>query len=225
MKKTLFTSLFLFSIGMAAAQVSFNEVTYRGSGCPRGSVSSAVSPDGSTISILFDELRAEVPDSQNRRPPGRGRAQILSTVKNCSLSFTANLPIGTTADNVEVSLQARGSTLMDAGVKGYFNSFIVGIGGMVRSRNNAIQVIQKNWNAFPYEIQDDWTEMPQSVVPLYAGCANSQSRSIRFDMVNQLQAEIPSGDTSKYGLITVDSADATGMLKFTLRTRPCSGAR
>ena len=61
MKSFLTLSAIIFFATTANAQVSFNNVTHSGTGCPQGTVSTAISPDGSSISILFDEFRAEVP--------------------------------------------------------------------------------------------------------------------------------------------------------------------
>jgi hypothetical protein len=231
MKKPLIMIASLLFIGAAQAQINFDQVTHRGTGCPTGTVSTAVSPDGSTLSILFDEFRVEVPqfdqnnDNGELRHPRAQRNNPLLSHKNCNLSFTAHLPPGTTAESLEVSVQARGATMLEAGVQGYFASILVGYEGLASSRGRPTVLVTKNWRnpRMANGVDEDWTATPKAVVPLHSACAGAQGRSIRFDLKNHINAEIVSGDVSRSGLISVDSADVSGMLKFTLRTRRCGG--
>lgn len=230
--KTILALVSFITVTSAFGQINFDQVVYRGTGCPQGTVSTAVSPDGSTLSILFDEFRAEVPqyDGNNDNdslPPGRGRNRQSPTLnhKNCALSFTANLPQGTKAESLEVSMQARGAVILDQGLEGVFASILVGYNGLAQSRGRPTIIAQKHWRALRGPLDEEYVASPVAVVNLNSGCANHQGRAIRFDLKNHIQAEIPSGDTSKSGVITMDSADMKGMLRFTLRTRPCGGGR
>ena len=60
MKKTLLTLLSMAMLAAAPAQasddISLGEPGYGGSGCPQGSASTILSPDGKSLSILFDEF-------------------------------------------------------------------------------------------------------------------------------------------------------------------------
>lgn len=215
MKSLLFaTTLFILS-DIALAQVNFNNVTYSGSGCPQGTVSTAVSPDGSSLSILFDEFRAEVPQQSNGNP--------FIDQKNCALSFTASLPPGTQADSLEISMQARGATILDQGAEGYFASILVGYNGLARSRGAPTMIATKQWRnrRRATSVDENWVETPKPVVMIQSACSGAQGKDIRFDLKNHVTAEITDGNLSKQGMITVDSNDITGFLKFTLRTRPC----
>jgi hypothetical protein len=213
MKSLLLSSLFVFSFN-AFAQINFNNVTYSGTGCPQGTVSTAVSPDGSSLSILFDEFRVEVPQYQNKIP--------TNDQKSCALSFTATLPPGMMADKLEVTMQARGATILDQGVEGFFSSILVGYNGIARSKGSPTLIAVKQWrNRRTANVDENWTETPKPVVQLQSACSGTQGRDIRFDLKNHILAETPSGDVNKHGMITVDSNDVTGFLKFTLRTKPC----
>jgi hypothetical protein len=232
MQTILFITTALFLTGIAEAQINFDQVNYRGSGCPQGSVSTAISPDGSSLSILFDEFRVEVPqyDGNNDNdslPPGHGRnrnSEFLNH-KNCALSFTANLPRGTKAVSLEVSLQTRGAVMFDQGIEGGFASILVGYNGLAQSRGRPTIIAQKNWRALRGPLDEEYIASPLAVINLNSGCANHQGRSIRFDLKNHLQARITDQNASKQGMITMDSADMKGVLKFRLRIRPCGGGR
>lgn len=228
-----FLLLVMFSSG-AFSQVNFNSITYSGTGCPDGTVSTAVSPDGSSLSILFDEFRAEVPQYDSapevpRGPRSRNRNSVTFSHKNCALSFTATLPPGVMAESLEVSMQARGATMLDMGVNASFASILVGYNGLARSRGRPTVVARRSWRTRTGPIDDAWTEEPKALIPLHSGCSGSQGRDIRFDLKNHVDAEITSGNLQSSGIITVDSNDVKGLLTFTIGTRPCgrrySGAR
>lgn len=230
--KTMLALIAFITMNSSFGQINFDQVVYRGMGCPQGTVSTAVSPDGSTLSILFDEFRAEVPqyDGNNDNdslPPGRGRNRQSATLnhKNCSLSFTANLAPGTKAESLEVSMQARGAVVFDQGLEGVFASILVGYNGLAQSRGRPTMIAQKHWRSLSGPLDEEYLTSPVVMVNLNSGCASQQGRAIRFDLKNHIQVEIPSGDTSKSGVITMDSVDMKGMLRFTLRTRACGSGR
>ncbi len=221
MKLTLISSL-LFVSSAAFAQINFNNVTYSGSGCAKGTVSTAVSPDGSALSVLFDEFRAEVPDYQSAPPRGRMGGGPTHSLKSCALSFTASIPAGMKVDTLEISLQARGATILDQGVSAAFVSMLVGYNGLARSRAANTLVAAKKWRGLG-ETNDSWTETPTAQIALQSGCSGANVKDIRFDLKNHVIAEILDGNLQKHGMITLDSNDVNGMLKFTLRTSPCRG--
>lgn len=231
MKSFLLLASAIFFATAANAQINFNNVAYTGTGCPQGTVSTVVSPDGSSLSILFDEFRAEVPqydgnNDNSELPRGRGNPRDRNTVtvahRKCALSFTASLPPGVKADSLEISMQARGATYFDQGIEGTFASILVGYNGLARSRGNPTMMITKHWRGNK-EVAEDWTETPRSVIPLQSGCSGANGKDIRFDLKNHITAEITDGNVQKHGLITVDSNDVNGLLKFTVRTSSCRG--
>lgn len=222
-----------FASLVQAQSVSFKEVTYSGSGCPQGTVATAISPDGSSLSIIFDEFRAEVPqndgNNDNDSHTTRGRRNNRNTTtlshRKCALSFTADLPPGVKADSLEISLEARGATILDPGVEGSFSSILVGYRGIANSRGNPTVIINKHWRARPIFQDDNWIASPKPLVNLNSGCSGANGKSIRFDLKNHVTAEITDGNISRHGILSVDSNDMTGLLKFTVRTRPCGGGR
>lgn len=233
MKSFLILSSLTFFSFTSQAQVIFNNLTYSGTGCPQGTVSSAVTPDGSSLSILFDEFRVEVPqyDGNNdnadlpRGPRARNRNTPTVSHKNCSLSFTATIPAGMRADSLSIKMQARGATILDQGLEGFFASILIGYNGLAQSRGDPTIVIRKSWRTVRGAVDDSWTQSPEATVPLKSACAGAQSRSIRFDLKNHINAEITDGNIQKRGLITVDSNDVNGLMKFSVNTTPCSGGK
>lgn len=230
----IFASLVFASYVQAQSQsVTFKGVTYSGTGCPQGTVSTAISPDGSALSVLFDEFRVEVPqydgNNDNGETTSRGRRNDRNTTtlshRKCALSFIADLPPGMKADSLEISLEARGATMLDPGVEGSFSSILVGYQGIANSRGNPNVIINKNWRAKPTATDDSWVAEPKTVVNLNSGCSGAQGKSIRFDLKNHVSAEITDGNLSRHGILSVDSNDVTGLLKFTVRTRPCGPGR
>ncbi len=233
MKEFLIFASLTFAAIAQGQSVTFREVTYAGSGCPQGTVSTAISPDGSALSVLFDEFRTEVPqydgNNDNDATTSRGRRNNRNTTtishRKCALSFVADLPPGTKADSLEISLEARGATMLDPGVEGNFSSILVGYQGIANSRGNPTVIINKNWRSRPTAQDDSWTGVAKPLVNLNSGCSGANGKSIRFDLKNHITAEITDGNLSRHGILTVDSNDVTGLLKFTVRTRPCGPGR
>lgn len=231
MKSFLILSTLVFASYVQAQNVSFRGVTHAGTGCPQGTVSTAISPDGSSLSVIFDEFRAEVPqydgNNDNDGTTSRGRRNDRNTTtlahRKCALSFIADLPPGTKADSLEISLEARGATMLDPGVEGSFASILVGYQGIANSRGNPTVIINKHWRSRPIAQDDNWVATPKPIVNLNSGCSGANGKSIRFDLKNHVQAEITDGNLSRHGILSVDSNDVTGLLKFTVRTRPCGG--
>jgi len=230
MKSKLTLALFFFT-SLGNAQVNYNSVDYKGTGCPQGTVSTAVSPDGTTLSVLFDEFRAQVPqydgnndnDQLPRGPIPRHRQTPTVAHKFCALSFTATLPAGTKVDALEISTQIRGATVLDQGVEGNFTSMLVGYRGLAMFHGRPLILVRKIFQALRSPIDMDWTETPRNVIPLNSGCAGNRDRDIRFDIRSHINLEALNGNLKKSGMIVVDSNDITGLLKFRLRTRPCAG--
>lgn len=229
--KIFISTFILFFLTTLHAQVQFNEVTYRGTGCPQGTVSTTMSPDGSTFSVLFDEFRVQVPqydgindnnETTRAGMPANRNTQSLQH-KACALSFSAILPEGVMAESLEISLAARGATMLDQGLQGFFASILVGYDGLSRSRGRPTIVIQKHWRRLLNAVDENWTATPSAIIPLNSGCSRGVQKSIRFDLKNHINAEIPTNDLTKSGIISVDSVDGSGLLRFRLRTRRCGG--
>jgi hypothetical protein len=134
MKALLF--FFLSFSAVAQSNITFDQIVTTGTGCPSGTVSVTVSPDGQSMSLLFDEFRVQVPNTESSTPaPSTGRgpnyrppqsnASVLEAHKTCNISFTTTLPAGRMATAIAIDLQARGFTTLDQGLQAYFSTILV----------------------------------------------------------------------------------------------------
>ena len=230
MKHIIF--FFLSFSAVAQSNITFDQIMTNGTGCPGGSVTSIVSPDGTSMSLLFDEFRVEVPNYEtptttpttgrgpNYKPPG-ANASIFEHQKTCNITFNTTLPVGQMATAISISLQARGNTMIDPGIQAYFSTILVGHRGLANSVGPQVKVVEKKMWMARSSISEDWTTNTNATVPLKSTCSSSTNKTIKFELKNHLEAKILSNVTTKTGIVTVDSNDARGMLIFTLSTAPC----
>jgi hypothetical protein len=226
-----FFFFFLSFSALAQSNIVFEQINTNGTGCPQGTVTSIVSPDGTSMSLLFDEFRVEVPNYESAPAPTTGRgprynppganASIYESSKACNIAFTTTLPAGRMATSISISLQARGNTMTDAGIQSYFSTILVGHRGLANSVGPQVKVIEKKMWMGRTEVGEDWTTDTNVTVPLKSTCASSSNRSIKFELKNHLEAKIKNNDATKSGIVTVDSNDTRGLLTFTLSTAPC----
>lgn len=230
MKYILF--FFLSFSALAQSQIVFDQIQTNGTGCPAGTVTTIVSPDGTSLSLLFDEYRVEVPNYESApTPPTTGRgpryqppgtnASIYESNKTCNIVFNTTLPAGRMATAINISLQARGNTMLDSGIQAYFSTILVGHRGLANSVGPQAKVVEKKMWSGRAEVGEDWVTDTNVSVPLKSSCASAVNKSIKFELKNHLEAKILRNDLTKSGIVTVDSSDARGMLTFTLSTAPC----
>ncbi|WP_431720434.1 DUF4360 domain-containing protein [Zooshikella sp. RANM57] len=103
---TLFTGLTLASIASASSSipVTIDLVKNSGTGCPSGTVSTTVAPDGKSFVLGFDAYIAEVGPSVPYR----------ESRKNCTLTAQLNIPNGYAFTIVDVNY--RGYASLENGV-------------------------------------------------------------------------------------------------------------
>ena len=239
MRHFTFASFLLLISANAFAQLSFNSFAHGGTGCPRNTVSFSPSPDGQSVSVLFDAFQAQVPQTDgvndNENAAGRiirgGQMRRRNDVglqhKQCNLAFSVDLPDDQMVEALEVSIYNRGATILDPGVKASLVTAFAGQRGLLGrgagANPNQIRVIEKRqWLRGP--VNEDWMSTPVTAIPIQSGCARrGGERSIRFELINNLEVEIVGDPTGKTGLITMDSSDVNGNMKFRVITRPCAG--
>jgi len=210
----------LLALNSAQAQVQFGGLSYRGSGCPVGSVALSPSPDNTSVSILFDSFQIQVP----RNLPNTGRMNRANDpaldYKSCALSLTAELPEGQQVESVQISLFNRGAMILDPGVQGTFSTMFAGHTGLGGMGGNKVVLENRTWRG---EANDDWVSNPVINVPIRSACASRADRSVKFMLNNHMELAILNRDLSRTGLATVDSSDINGTVKMRLITRPCAG--
>lgn len=210
----------LLALNSAQAQVQFGGLSYRGSGCPIGSVALSPSPDNSSVSILFDSFQIQVP----RNLPNTGRVNRANDpaldYKSCALSLTAEIPEGQQVEALEISLYNRGAMILDPGVQGTFSTMFAGHEGLGGVGGNKVVLENRTWRG---EANDEWISNPVINVPIRSACASRAARSVKFMLNNHMELAILNRDLSRSGLATVDSSDINGTVKMRLITRACAG--
>ena len=214
----------------AHAQLNFGALQHSGSGCRPGTVATAVSPDGQSLSVLFDSFQLQVPqydgnndnDQINPRLPRRRGDHALHH-RHCNLAISVDLPAGQAIEAIELSTYHRGATILDEGVTATFTTSFNGQRGLGLGAARSRILVRKLWGgaraAGP--VNEDWISNPVMQIPVGSGCANARDRRVNFDLRSHITAEILNGDLTRSGLVTVDSADINGSLKLRVITRPC----
>jgi Domain of unknown function (DUF4360) len=221
---------FLMALGFlcaleVSARVIFDQVRVSGTGCPEGSVNVVPSPDLESVTLLFDNFRLEVPDrdgAAHRRPrPGQAGSQVAVTNKVCLIGLTSTLDENQEAYALEVSLHARGSTILDPGLQASFLTTVETFTGLAQSRAPTT-VYKRDWITRRTAIEEEWTQSPVVQIPLGVKCARGNTKHIRWTIKNHISATTLLNDLSRQGVIAVDSADLSqGLIKLRLKTRRC----
>lgn len=106
------TALFTFLMSLSAlAQVPYTigEPQISGDGCPQGSVSATLSPDGSAISLIFDNFNLSV-------PAGRYSANVPFGTRTCTFRIPVQVAPGINLETT--TLDYRGFANIPALAKG-----------------------------------------------------------------------------------------------------------
>jgi hypothetical protein len=179
-------------------EVTIDVVAAAGSGCPSGTVSSVIAPDGKSFILGFDEYLAEagpnIPLSQGR--------------KFCNLAIVLNVPNGVSYTIADVNY--RGYAYLEAGVEAMQKSTYFFAG-------NIEQASMRSGFKGPYD--DDYV-VGDSVgfnSVLWSECSGQQPVSIKTEVrVNNMF------NRSASGIITTDTIDGRLTHQYGLRFRECS---
>ena len=116
----------MVSTGAAASgQIRFGVPSYGGTGCPAGSASVTLSPDGAHLSLGLDEFSLEA---------GKLSGKTLDR-KSCNLAIPVSVPSGYQVAMGEVSI--TGSNILPRGARSQINleTFFAGSRGPLVQRN------------------------------------------------------------------------------------------
>ena len=231
MKSLIGAILILGSLNAAAN--GFSRVEARGTGCPVGSTDVVVSPDGESVSVLFNEMIVELPnfdgDNDNDADiPGHDRTSRFNrnvVQKICNVLIEADIPQGHKVDSVDVQIDFRGSTFMDQGTGAFFHSQLVGLAGP--GRRNEVRrdfVARKIWRQGPTE--DDWIISSKRNIKVAGNCSTRGDTANRFNLRNIVRANLtPQGQRNdSYVFIGLDSADIVGKMKLKVNPSACRQA-
>ncbi len=225
------------TLGLAAhAQTDFRfgTISAAGTGCPAGSTSVTHSPDQQSVSLIFDQLMASVPQNDNNNDNGEdngmgnGRAprnDARVSQKNCNISVEALIPVNHRLIGVEVTADIRGFAQATAGaMAGFHGQFLEfrGPRGTNTRRGGNNSVFGQNWQG---PVEQDWTitkTVPVQIPP--SACAAREDRSVKLLLRNVLHTRInPRADiNTASALLTMDSADLHGKMKIKVNIIPCT---
>lgn len=166
---------------------------YGGTGCPANSASVTLSPDQSSLSILFDQYVVEA---------GNGRQFDR---KSCNIAIPVRVPQGYSISVFQVDY--RGFNSLPAGARSTFNVdyFFAGSRGVRQSKTF--------WgpSANLYELTDHLTA--EAVV--WSACGAETNLRVNTNMFVQTNRR------GELAMSTVDSADVTSGLVYHISWRRC----
>jgi hypothetical protein len=182
-----------------------HQPSYSGTGCPGGSASAVLSPDGKTLSVLFDSYVAEAGNHV-------GTARVA---KGCQLNIPFSVPTGYAVQVVKMDY--RGFTALPAGSRSTFGAGFrfLEINGRTTA---ARRVLRANVMVGPRSENFTLTSMiPRSE---FSPCGQN------FLLAAESHLNVQSNRAGEQALSTVDSLDAVQTpVKYSLRWIRCETGR
>lgn len=177
-----------------AASVSLGQPSYGGSGCPAGSAAASVSPDGSSLSILFDRYAVEAGGSNPR-----------VARKSCNMSIPVKVPNGMSVSLI--SADYRGFVDLPAGSEARLDTeyFFGGSRGPAYSQR------------FNGRFSNTYLKRHQmaAAANIWSACGADVNLRVNSGMMVR--------SNGAAALATVDSADFNAGILYHLRYRSCNG--
>jgi hypothetical protein len=230
--KTLLLSLFFIFQVSAEEGFQFERVDLRGSGCKPGNSSVIKSPDQQTVSILFDDFFAEIPnflgDNDNDQvdrednPRGSSKKNRILDHKVCNIVLKTRLKEEEAVKAIVVDVDFRGNTLLEKGTAAVFRGKFVSVSGPKRSRHKVKKkFLNRVWKGD--DIDDDWTIRESIRIPIKGACARKNDKRFKLVLRTILQARNKKRQNPDLSaLITLDTSDITSSgLKFKILTKKC----
>ena len=198
------SSALLFAVLATSAQadspgnVRVRGLTYAGSGCPAGTVSTNISPDALAFTVMFDAYAAEVGPGV---PYGQKR-------KNCQLGVDLDVPNGWTYSILTVD--TRGYVSLEPGVRALQRSSYYFQGQGQTAGLNTVMIGPTDRN---YQVRDLFPVNSVVWAPCGASRALNLSTEVRVENTQNPYA---------HGLATIDSLDGQFRLIYGVQWRRCS---
>lgn len=195
-KKVLITLAgLMISAAASAQQLQIGEVGYGGNGCPVGSASATVSPDGTAVSVLFDQFITEAGGTTGRSVDR----------KSCNLSIPIRVPNGYSVAVFQVDY--RGFNSVPSGGFNRFEAeyFWAGARGPRISRQ------------FNGPLTDSFTLTDNLIAStvVWSPCGQSVTMRVNASMMSKTNA------TNRQTLGMVDSADLSSAVIYHYRFQRC----
>ena len=197
-------AVLLVTTEIYAQSVTIRGVRLTGNGCNSSSANATVTPDGQTLSVLFDNYQADI-------GVGSSNPQALQIKKDCHILIDVDVPAG--MQYAIVRTEYRGFAALPASAYGYhrFTQIIPGVGMPPSMREAQLRGPTAN----NYEVAVD--QKPGREV--YSTCNRPQQT---IDLFSELMvAYLPKTLDRSMATINLDSADTGVESRFKLRWRPC----
>lgn len=233
LKDKLFFCVLMGGLMMTSAWANtFSKVQARGTGCPLGSTDVIISPDGNSVSLLFNEMLVELPniDGNNDNDvdiPGHGRANRFDrnvVQKICNILVESQLPEDHKVESIDVKIDFRGSTFMDEGANAFFHSQLINMTTPGRgSEARRDFVARKIWREGP--VDEDWTVSSSRSIKVNGNCSKRGDDKNRFNLRNIVRAGLSDHAAAMDSMVYIglDSADLVGKMEIKVNTRSCRG--
>ena len=215
MKGFLTLFVFILSLNTKAATL-FHNVSVSGSGCDDMTTASVVSPDGSALSLIFDEFLMDSAESTG-----------TSMNKTCQIEIETEIPVGHRIKKVDLSADFRGYLFLEKGIRASFQAlFMEWVSPDSRFQSRARKILVKeDWSHMGYEpLEEDLLMTGSKSFPTPHGdCATEGHQKSKIVLKTMMLARVIPAfirDNPQF-LMTLDSADLTGQLQVNLQTQEC----
>ncbi|KAN0073205.1 protein of unknown function (DUF4360) domain containing protein [Elaphomyces granulatus] len=186
-------------VGPDPSQVTFDTVSYAGTGCPAGSVSNIASADRTVLTSIFDQFVAAVGPA----------IPVTSNRKNCQMSLRIHYPGGFQFSIF--SADYRGFAQLDPGVEGLQKSTYYFSGEIPQ---DSLQTTFTGPLSQDYLLHD---ELLQTSL-IWSPCGQEGLLNINSQV--RLDKE-PSAKANAAGQLTVDSVDLKVRVIYGIQWRKC----
>jgi hypothetical protein len=225
----LLTTLMASSIAYGQ-KLKFKSIDFSGSGCSEETASTIISPDGKSMSVLFDELYVEIPqfsgDNDNDELSDDNEDYTSKFNKNvdrktCLMNIEAKVPKGHKIKAIDLSFDYRGSTFTEEGALTSFKTKLVNFQGPSGRRQHPEKLL--GTKRFRQNSDTDFTLSQTRTLPIQSECVGKESIS-KFALKNIVKAKAIRGQAhlSPEAFIALDSADLKASVKFKVHLEKCN---
>ena len=202
MKMYFFSAVFLSAV-VSKAQVQLTGIEYRGSGCPQGHISAAITSDASAFSVLYDSFSLDV--GGNITAAQSACSVVLHLKKPKRMGFRI------------VSADFRGFVALDPGVVASQN-VVVMAGPNYGHQKLSAEFGNQNWTGPVGENYQLRSVRPVNNKPPVLDCVPAKENT---DIVINSKIQISNGGGARLGQLTVDSVDGLVEQKFFIQWIDC----
>jgi hypothetical protein len=209
-----------------ATFAQFENITLVGSGCPQGSFQKVISPDGKSLSIIFEKMTSQVEWKDPRNLPNSPRGRLNQDLKTCSIAFRALIPQGQQLDSLDVQFDQRGHVFLEGGARAQFQTVLTkALEDQERPRGQRI-LFNKNWNSAANFVDEDILVRLNTPLLLSSPCAVRPKR-VNIELQSMINTIIPGGVNNQgaIGQLLLETHDYKASIQFILKTRSCAVGR